>query len=151
MLYDDDSRCVPAFVRTRDYVRIDEIQVCEHGIHLKFHARHGVDTQYVAFAIVRPTPDLFRTRESAYRLFYRDPGATIEQRSARAMAAYERYLADLRSLLGDASVDGRPVEFGTQGRLYQPLLYLKPPLKLEWRGKTIELRGYVDVFFGRTA
>jgi hypothetical protein len=147
ILYDDNSRRVPDFLRSRTDVEVKEILVCEHGMHFFFNATQDGQPYYVSIVIVRPVPALFRTRDSAYRHFYRRPGQSIETRSRCAMRAYEEYVGALRELLGDSFTQFRRIQFVTDGNLSAPRLYVEPPLRLQWRGRTIELRGYVDVYF----
>ena len=147
MLFDDNSRRVPDFIRESTDVELREILVCDHGMHFFFNGMDDGRPYYVSFVVVRPVPELFRTRQSAYDNFYRGPGLSIETRSRRAMAAYNGYLDDLRRLLGSDYTEFKHVQFGTDARLAAPRFYVKPPLRVRWRGKTIELRGYVDVYF----
>jgi hypothetical protein len=63
------------------------------------------------------------------------------------MEAYVRYLNDLRALLGPSLEGYLPVRFNVGGKLNAPRLFVKPPLRLQWRNTTIELRGYVDVYY----
>jgi len=147
MLYGDNSRRVPDPVRDRLDVELREILVCDHGIHLYINAHHDGQPYVMAFVIVRPVPELFRTRPSAYDHFYRWPGHSIETRSSRAMAAYNGYLDELRKLLGDSYAESRHVQFGTDRLATPPRLHIGPPLRIRWHGRALELRGYVDVYF----
>jgi hypothetical protein len=147
MLYDDNSRRVPDAVRNHADVELREILVCDHGIHLFFNAVQGGQSYFVAFVIVRPVPELFRTRQSAYDHYYRWPGYSIETRSRHAMTAYNGYLGDLRDFLGGSYAEFRHILFRTERHTAPPRLHIGPPLRILWRGNTVELRGYVDVYF----
>ena len=140
VLFEDSNRRVPDFWR-RDSVVVDVIDVCRHGVNIFFLSEEDGQPRYVALVIVRPTRELYETRVVA-----RVGDRPLEERLELADRKYAGLLTSLGMLLGVAfSPEGR-IDFTNRCLADRPLLSPCRGLTLRWRGREIELRGYLDVY-----
>lgn len=136
MIFDDASRNVPDFIY-EESVTVQRISVCSHGIHLYFIADEEGEPRYISFIFVKPTLELYKTR-----VMVRPGDPPREVMYERALAKYERVVKELQLFLGFNPVDVDFRGLGTE----MPTITPAPPLHLHWKGKSLKLTGYVDVY-----
>lgn len=142
MLFRDGNHGVPDFWALES-LQVDEISICPHGVHLVFDVDQGGNRHIAALTFPNPSEELIRERLGL------DPtkGRGREQYTLY-LDRYEELRTNVGAILGASVGDGRQFSFR---RLYpesRPLLrHAGHRLELSWKGRTQDLRGYLDVYF----
>lgn len=144
MLFVDENTGTPDFWWT-DSVDVREIYVCVHGTQFLMVTTQKGRRHHTALVFPRPSRPML-----AARLHLDPDGATL----AAELAHYEERHAALRSALAEMSggtlVEGTRLSFPGRPGDGSPVLVPGRKLELHWRGRTLKLRGYLDVYFAPT-
>jgi hypothetical protein len=142
MLFRDSYHGVPDFWRL-DSLEVYEISVCPHGIHFVFEVEEQENRHVAALTFPNPSPGLVEQRLGL------DPTrGRGQERYALYQTRYAALHADLERVLDVDVGDGKQFDFGKLYPESRPIVvHSDRTLKLKWKGRSAELRGYLDVYF----
>jgi hypothetical protein len=137
VLFVDSNRRVPDFWLEAALV-VQEIDVCRHGISFLFEGRDEGNNYQAALVFVNPSGDAWSEEP--------DEVSSLQDRS-EFQERYDSLLEELRGVAGGIPAGGGRIDFrslppGDRPRILSPMWRLA----LQWKGREIPLRGYLDVF-----
>ena len=142
MLFQDSTHGVPDFW-LEGSLEVYEISVCPHGVHLVFEVEERGNRHVAALTSPTPSPELVEERLGL------DPSG---RNGARRLAQYEARYVELRAnierVLDTSLGSGKQFDFRKRAAESRPIVeHGKGTLVLRWKGRSAELRGYLDVYF----
>jgi len=127
-----------------DPIPIDEIRVCPHAVRFEFLAKHKDVLRRVALVFPHPDPELIESR-----LTLRPGTPKFDSELRHFSGRYESLTAALNSMFATPDGEFLSLDFRKAEASECPILEPGRKLALQWKGRELLLRGYLDVYFAR--
>lgn len=146
LAYPDSAIGPPDFFRKRS-VQVQEIVLCERGIHLLFRAEQEERECDVCVVVSEPTLEQKLSRLSPDSVCSDVDLEVINGRLEWERNMFAERLRSLRSILHQPAVGNCRARFRTGFLRRAPRLYPGAPIRIRYDGRSLELTGIPDVYF----
>jgi hypothetical protein len=143
-----ENHPAPDFV-TEGVVQLQEARFCDRGVYLFFVSEQADQLRRTCFVVTEPTFDLYLDHLPADSVPDDARLGKLEQQLAADRSLFHQRMASLRALLGATNTNQTMLRFRTGPFSKPPRLYFGSPSSVRWKGKSTELLGVFDVYFGR--
>jgi hypothetical protein len=142
-MYPDSSRGAPDFF-AKASVAVREIVFCQQAVHFLFEAKQSGRRRTVCLVIAEPT---YSGHLAADSVLTDERLLALEDHVEWQRHVFALRLRELRDIVGASNEEGERVAFDTGWFRRPPKIYPAGPLRVDWKGRGVELVGTLDVYF----